>query len=400
MLQQQAAAAGRAPCRARHRHDSLCRTCRMPAHECCSRRLEVVARHVSPANPPTHCVSCSLAAASAAAAVGGSHGPEGRTLTQKEKTTLYHNGFVIVKQAVSPHLVRYMHDAIENGPVSSITGRHLPPADISRLIFDSDLRSILVDLNGPDAIERQEDWMWQPAYLPPAEEDAATLLPPQECAGGLHVDGRRAIGGKGARCCDAKKRVSMKPFQSQVFVSVCDLSQPGFGQTHILPGAHIAMEEYFKWQLATHDHVGSLGPGWNFDADPLRGLELTRERESFQEKGGHRGIPTMVAQYFTEREALSAVRDSDGERVPKPVPILLGPGDACLTTFTLPHAVSRNQRRQERKQTIFRLKLPGVGVSIPGAFSPPAGSFNVPSEHVLEMTEFSLMSADGFCIEI
>jgi hypothetical protein len=57
----------------------------------------------------------------------------------------------------------------------------------------------------------------------------------------------------------------------------------------------MAMEEFFAWQLATHGHgtcihdnyierwvgclthwvgwlaVGSLGPGWNMDADPVLG---------------------------------------------------------------------------------------------------------------------------------
>ena len=34
--------------------------------------------------------------------------------------------------------------------------------------------------------------------------------------------------------------------------------------------------------------------------------------------------------------------------------------------FTIPHAGSKNETGPERKQTIFRLKLPGVGESIPG----------------------------------
>ena len=42
---------------------------------------------------------------------------------------------------------------------------------------------------------------------------------------------------------------------------------------------------------------------------------------------------------------------------------------ACnrAANFTIPHAGSKNDRGPERKQTIFRLKLPGVGESIPGA---------------------------------
>ena len=59
--------------------------------------------------------------------------------------------------------------------------------------------------------------------------------------------------------------------QSFVFVSVSDLRPLGRGQTHVLPRGHIAMEEFFSWQQGTHGEVGSLGPGWNMEADPEHG---------------------------------------------------------------------------------------------------------------------------------
>ena len=73
----------------------------------------------------------------------------------------------------------------------------------------------------------------QPAYTPAARQvqgASEQLTPVETFSSGLHVDGRRAIGGPGAVCCDAFKRVSIKPFQSQVFVAVSDLSTPGRGQ--------------------------------------------------------------------------------------------------------------------------------------------------------------------------
>ena len=62
------------------------------------------------------------------------------------------------------------------------------------------------------------------------------------------------------------------------------------------------------------------------------GLELARHGDLFQEKGGHKGIPTMVREYFARREESSIV-GSDGKRVPKPVPLTLGPGDACIGNY-------------------------------------------------------------------
>ena len=254
----------------------------------------------------------------------------GRILTDAEKRSLYHNGYVIIRDVVKKDVVQRIHDEIENSPANA-NGRHpayvqppteyrlsLPclhwrlmfytrspasllrrPSDISSLVFESDLRSILTDLNGH--WNRLEDWMWQPAYTPAPAHPSQSLTSPAQYANGLHVDGRRAIGGPGAIYCDAAQTMSIKPFQvwallsphffsplrspcrhisngelncppqNFVFVSVSDLRPLGRGQTHVLPAAHIAMEEFFNWQQTTHGEVGSLGPGWNMEADPERG---------------------------------------------------------------------------------------------------------------------------------
>ena len=42
---------------------------------------------------------------------------------------------------------------------------------------------------------------------------------------------------------DAAETVSIRPFQNFVFVSCSDQSTAGRGQTHVLPGGHIALEE-------------------------------------------------------------------------------------------------------------------------------------------------------------
>lgn len=141
--------------------------------------------------------------------------------------------------------------------------------------------------------------------------------------------------------------------QNFVFVSVSDLRPLGRGQTHVLPMGHIAMEEFFTWQQNIHGEVGSLGPGWNMEANEkgaqrlnpgsllltlphlsskscvCAGLEPARHGDPFKDKGGHKGIPTMVRDYFASHKESSIV-GPDGKRVPKPVPLTLGPGDACI----------------------------------------------------------------------
>lgn len=47
----------------------------------------------------------------------------GRTLTDDEKRTLYHNGFVIIRDVVRKDVVQRIHDEIENSPTNS-NGRH------------------------------------------------------------------------------------------------------------------------------------------------------------------------------------------------------------------------------------------------------------------------------------
>ena len=333
------------------------------------RRLNAVARHLA-----THAADSAQELVAEPPPPSQQRAGGGRVLTDDEKRELYHRGFVCVRNVVSPELVQRMYDAIEATPPRQQGGRRPPPPDhlIRAQLMDpehSELPSSMADLNGH--FERLEDWMWQSPYTPAAASPAEELTPVGSISNGLHVDGRRAIGGPGAVACDADGRVSIKPFNNFVFVAVSDLTQPGFGQTHVLPGGHLAMEEFWKWQLSNHGHVGSLGPGWNMLADPVLGLEAARDHlrfgpeHVFQKKGGHKGIPTMVSQWFCSKPESSVLAPDGVTRMPKPVPITLGPGDACVANFNLPHSGSKNDRGPERKQTIFRLKLPGVGKSIP-----------------------------------
>ena len=43
--------------------------------------------------------------------------------------------------------------------------------------------------------------------------------------------------------------MGIKPFTAFVFVPLSDQAEPGRGQTHVLRGGHIAMEEFFRYQV-------------------------------------------------------------------------------------------------------------------------------------------------------
>lgn len=65
------------------------------------------------------------------------------------------------------------------------------------------------------------------------------------------------------------------------------------------------------------------------------------------------------SRYFTEHTTES-VADQHGVKWPTPTPLLLGPGDAAITTYHMPHTPSKNERGAERQQMIYRFALPGT----------------------------------------
>ena len=96
------------------------------------RRLEALTQHVvakadtaSATESQTHIPAGQLTSAPA----GGveqhqSTAPHpGRILTDDEKRSLYHNGFVIIRDVVRKDVVQRIHDEIENSPTNS-NGRH------------------------------------------------------------------------------------------------------------------------------------------------------------------------------------------------------------------------------------------------------------------------------------
>ena len=109
------------------------------------------------------------------------------------------------------------------------------------------------------------------------------------------------------------------------------------------------MEEFFKWQLRTHGKLGSHEcEGWGGPRE-----------------WPHSGIPTMVRAFFNRDDETSTVAP-DGVRWPTPTPLLLGPGDAAISTFEMPHAGSRNELGPQRQQIIFRFQREELGKGAPG----------------------------------
>lgn len=127
-----------------------------------------------------------------------------------------------------------------------------------------------------------------------------------------------------------------------VFACLSPQTEPGCGQTAVLPGSHHALEEYFRWQRSVNDCLGPEGPGWprlDHNVPNRCGLVYTPQE--------------ILDQYITP----DSLTTPDGRRWPEPTLVLMEPGDVCIASGMLIHDGSRNEIGTEsRKSIIFRLR--------------------------------------------
>jgi len=134
----------------------------------------------------------------------------------------------------------------------------------------------------------------------------------------------------------------MGSFTTFAFVCLNDQTKEGCGQTALLNGAHHATEAFFRQQRALDGRIGWEGPDWprlNHKAPNRCGLVYLSDR---------------IREQFIDESSEST---PDGVKWPRPVQILMEPGDACITVFHMPHSGTRNQYGTEsRKNIIFRIR--------------------------------------------
>jgi hypothetical protein len=141
---------------------------------------------------------------------------------------------------------------------------------------------------------------------------------------------------------DPEMTLALGSFTAFVFVCLNDQTAEGCGQTSLLPGAHHATEQFFRWQYETSGHLGPEGPGWprlNIDSPNRCGMNY---------------LPNAILEQFTDD---SCACTPDGRRWPRPVQVLMEPGDACIAMYNIPHSGSRNEHgTASRKNIIFRIR--------------------------------------------
>ena len=100
------------------------------------------------------------------------------------------------------------------------------------------------------------------------------------------------------------------------------------GNLGVLRGSHFAMQEFFATQDAAGGPMGPGGPFW--------------PREDFNAPNGHgvRHYPDYVREAAAGSEG--AEYTIDGKVWPKPMQVLLHPGDVAVVLYHVPHNATRN----------------------------------------------------------
>lgn len=298
------------------------------------------------------------------------------TLNIEQKRTLYRDGYIVVKNAVSQELVQKALDRIKGARKGESLWND---ATMTDLVNASTITPILHDVMGQfdppthcqigvrkrsDPGEhfnnlgyREKD---QPYYGAESHVDGSmTIAVPQQVQEGSPDEIYRryiASGPKGdlgrspevighnmvPMFEDPAMTLGLGSFTAFVFVCLNDQMREGCGQTALLPGAHHVVERFFRQQYEENGCVGVEGPGWpRLDHDVPNRCGLVY-------------LPEAVRNEFIDDTSEST---PDGKKWPRPTQILMEPGDACITVYQIPHSGTRNQHGTEsRKTIIFRIR--------------------------------------------
>jgi len=297
-------------------------------------------------------------------------------LTLEQKHSLYHDGYIILRNAVSPELVEAARHRIRAAKKGENLG---PDKAMTDLVNASSITPILHEAMGqfdpPSFCQvgvrkaskpgdhfnslgyRDKD---MPYYGAETHMDGAiTMAAPQEVQQGTpeeiysryFASGPKGDLGRSADVMghnmvplfeDPEMTLGLGSFTAFAFVCLNDQTVEGCGQTALLRGAHHAVEKFFRWQRDTNNHLGPEGPGWprlDHEAPNRCGLVY---------------LPEAVRNQFIDETSKPT---PDGKRWPRPTQILMEPGDACITVYQIPHSGTRNEHGTEsRKSIIFRIR--------------------------------------------
>ena len=300
-------------------------------------------------------------------------------LSLEQKRQLFHDGYIVIKNAVSQDLV----DAGRARIAAAKKGESLFAAEeLTNLVNKSTVTPILNDAMGqfdpPSMVHVGVTKQSAPAdHFTPLgykekdlpyfghgmhAEGLFTVAPPQERASGTKEEiynrmissGPRGNIGRTADVIgsntdplfqDPDMTLSVGSFTAFCIVALNDQMADGVGQTAVVPGGHRVLEAFYRWQHETSGKVGPEGPGWpRFDYNAPNGA-------------GHVYLPDAVQEKLMAMDPEAPECTPDGRAWPRPTPIKMEPGDCAITIFQMPHTGTRNEFGTEsRKNMIFRIR--------------------------------------------
>ena len=287
-------------------------------------------------------------------------------LSVAEKHELINNGFVIIRDAVTPQAVDAARQLIESYLPRQehrllVPGKLATHKEIISLYNDHSIAQIIANEMGP---------------APPIVSCQVAVIPPYNKLGGepgLHVDGGWSgripeeatdIDLKTGRPKDAEpyfgkqdeirgtndgllwmnkeRTLSYGSYTALVGIALNDQIEPGNGQFAVLPRTHEIVQECFREQRDAGGIVGPEGPEW------------PRIRVSEKGKPYCNGLPNKIRQIAEERRATGIKT----EKWPWPElePVLLKAGDAVLTLHSCPHTPTPNLGPNPRMNIYFRIR--------------------------------------------
>ncbi len=300
-------------------------------------------------------------------------------LTHEQKLQLFHDGYIVLKGAVSDQLVESARARIK----AARKGENLAPSvELTNLVNASNVTPILNNVMGqfdPPShcqvgVTKQSaprDHFTPLGYrerdLPyfghgMHAEGLFTCAPPQQAMEGtpeeiykhLIASGPRGDIGRSADVIgsntdplfqDPDMTLAVGSFTAFVIVALNDQTMDGVGQTAVVPGGHRVLEAFYKWQHEQGGGIGPEGPGWpRFDYNAPN-------------RAGHIYLPDAVQEQLIALDNTPPETTPDGRPWPRPTPIKMEPGDAAITIFQMPHTGTRNEFGTEsRKNMIFRIR--------------------------------------------
>lgn len=297
------------------------------------------------------------------AALGGA--PTAATaLDQKQKQTLYRDGFVVLPGAVPASLVRAARRRLFMGFGAGDGPRGDQPVFLD-LFNATALRPIVQEALGPVDAARQcqlvTRWPAEPSQRvneagyrdrdTPFRGWHGHLDGLWNGATAVHQDVDRAMTAEqlaawhqepsrnGCRKAFPEHGANVANFAVLVAVALSDQRQEGSGNVGVLAGAHHAMERFFQTQRAAGGPLGPDGPNW------------PRVDESAPNGAGLRHYPDAVRRALAPDGETTA----DGRFWPRPTLLRLAPGDAALVLHLTPHSATRVEGSEPRLMAYFRV---------------------------------------------